>query len=88
MVTILAVRRFAWAYFRVKLRRRTVESDAEATRQPPETIEGYPVPKKIGEEFADQAGEVGAGASGARMFGGSLETEERNCRATSMVLSE
>ena len=35
-----------------------------------------------------QAGRGAAGASGERMLGGSLETEKRNCRATSMVLME
>src|ERR1022692_892294 len=35
--------------------------------------------------IADQAGGGAAGASGARMWGGSLETERRSCRATSIV---
>jgi len=38
--------------------------------------------------IADQAGRGAAGASGARMLGGSLETEKRSCRATSIALIE
>src|SRR6266853_1455379 len=39
-------------------------------------------------EIADQAGSCAAGASGARMLGGSLATERRSCRATSIALIE
>jgi len=38
--------------------------------------------------IADQAAGGAAGASGARMLGGSLETEKRSCRATSIALIE